>query len=144
MIKVVKPVEGFLGLEIKRTGKKLGITQTSNIEKLVTDYGLQTCRTTFTPMELRLDLTNLNSKTANSDDTEFQKLLGSLTYLAYILSTDMPLFEPMIGETGFTFQTVDWPAAPVTLVYVNLGAVLPPPPPPAIRPDPNSVRAFTS
>lgn len=50
------------------------------------------------------------------------------------------MFNALDHEHMFPFQTVDWPAIPARLIYIDQQAN--PPPPPAARPVPAELRAF--
>lgn len=81
-LKLLPNTDSFIGLQIQRISSGILISQSKYIEKLCNQYGIEECKQILSPMENKLNLSNVNSEVNKQSVREFQRLLGSLNYVA--------------------------------------------------------------
>jgi hypothetical protein len=76
------PLSFYLGIEVHQDNSEITLRQTAYAKRVVELAGLTNCNPTLTPMEEKLKLSR-DSTTENVDATQYQRLVGSLRYLAH-------------------------------------------------------------
>lgn len=81
-VKVAENVRKFIGIEIVIDDRETAINQKTFIESSADKFKVSNCRPIHNPMEPKLDLSKSNSPQDKKDVKPFQRLVGTLRYIA--------------------------------------------------------------
>ena len=86
-IRFLSPQFHDLKINMRREGHMIFLSIENYIDKMAKDFGMETCRTYYTPMEKGHELSKLLSPEEGSDEyrkmrkTPYRSLLGALQYM---------------------------------------------------------------
>ena len=78
----------FLGMEIKRTGHKVKISQTEYIKKMAASCGITGPDFQITPLPPCIKVNKYVRDSPPADSTEFRSIIGQLLYAVHICRPD--------------------------------------------------------
>ena len=87
LVSEVSDLNWFLGMQIRRDANKIEISQESNIDKLLENFGMSDAKTAFTPDLEKLPISSVDCPSKRSEEENEMKccnyrgLIGSLNYL---------------------------------------------------------------
>jgi hypothetical protein len=91
----------YLGIKVHQGDSGITLRQTAYVKRVVELAGLTDCNSALTPMEERLKLSR-NSTTEEVDAMQYQRLVGSIHYLANTRS-DLAFF------VAYVSRFMQWP-----------------------------------
>jgi hypothetical protein len=86
----------YLGIKVHQGDSGITLRQTAYVKRVVELAGLTDCNSALTPMEERLKLSR-NSTTEEVDAMQYQRLVGSIHYLANTRS-DLAFFVAYVSR----------------------------------------------
>lgn len=113
-------VETFLGMKIDHQGKKITIDQGEYIQKILKEFGMTDCKPVKTPLEIGRKLEK--PRTENfipPKDFPYQKLIGSLMYLAVCSRPDISFAVAYLSQFNSCYTGEHWSVAKRLLRYLK-------------------------
>lgn len=107
-LKDLGPVRQYLGMRINLDKNKNVITvdQQQYIEQLVSKFQMSDCKTQSTPIEPKLNLDKSSDKCL--PDVPYQKLIGSLMYLAVLTRPDIAYCVSYLSQFNSCYSHIHW------------------------------------
>ncbi|XP_062713777.1 uncharacterized protein LOC134290621 [Aedes albopictus] len=111
-------VRHFLGVEVQHVGGVYKLSLRNYIEKLITMFGMEECKTAKSPMDAGyLKVTDTGE--AFKDPTSYRSLVGGLLYLAVVARPDIAATAAILGRKFNEPRECDWTAAKRALRYLK-------------------------
>lgn len=106
-----------LGIRFTHVGGEMRLSQKVYIENLIDKFNMTDCKPACTPMELSLKL----EKNENKDDRNYpyQKLIGSLMYLAVATRPDIMFAVSYLSQYNTCYGSEHWQAAKRVIRYLK-------------------------
>lgn len=111
-------VRHFLGVEVQHVGGVYKLSLRNYIEKLISMFGMEECKTAKSPMDagyLKLAVAG----EAFKDPTTYRSLVGGLLYLAVVARPDIAATAAILGRKFSDPREHDWTAAKRVLRYLK-------------------------
>lgn len=117
-IKNLGQVKQYLGMRINVDKKSNSITidQKHYIEQLLKKFEMSDCNTAETPIECKL---NVEKSSICDNRLPYQKLIGSLMYLAVLTRPDIAYSVSYLSQFNNSYSTVHWNYAKRVLKYLS-------------------------
>lgn len=117
-IKNLGQVKQYLGMRINidRNSNVITIDQQHYIEQLLQKFDMSDCNVVDTPMECKLDIEKSN---VCDDKLPYQKLIGSLMYLAVLTRPDIAYSVSYLSQFNNGYSHTHWNYAKRVLKYLS-------------------------
>lgn len=106
----------FLGMEIKREGNTLKITQEEYIDKILKRFNMTDCKGKKTPMEVKFQIETTRKEIIKQP---YRELIGSLLYIATISRPDIAFAVSYLSRKLETPTKTEWEAGKRIVRYLK-------------------------
>lgn len=114
-LKNLGPVKKYLGMRIERNCDEIRIDQENYIEQLLQKFDMYNCNTSETPIECKL---NIEKSIVCEEKLPYQKLIGSLMYLAIMTRPDIAYTVSYLSQFNNSYSQIHWNYAKRVLKYL--------------------------
>lgn len=113
----------LLGINIKYEGNKIRLSQSLYIDKLLSEYGMDDCKTSKIPIDPGLKLSKCNSPHSDIEkdemkDIPYKQLIGSLMYVALATRPDILFAVTKLSQFSSNPGRAHWLQAKRVLRYL--------------------------
>ena len=116
-IKDLGEVRQFLGMRIKRDENSICLDQEQYIDQLLKKFNMQDCKSVGTPLADNFDFNS--TKDQNVQNPLYQKLIGSLMYLAVLTRPDICFCVSFLSQFNNCHNDYHWQCAKRILRYLK-------------------------
>ena len=115
------PIQSFLGINVIRNWNQhlIALNQGAYIDKLVTEFGLINAKVTSTPLDKSLPLLNATPGEKMCNPEYYQRLTGSLNYLAVFTRPDIAFAVSKLAQFNANPSAIHLKAALHVLRYLK-------------------------
>lgn len=114
-IKNLGEAKNFLGMSISRTNDSLFLVQNKVIEKLMSEFNMENCRSVATPMEVGFKIDDSEPVI----DVPYRRLVCSLMYISVMSRPDLSFAVSLLSRMLDRPTNQTWQAAKRVLRYLN-------------------------
>ncbi|CAH2089057.1 unnamed protein product [Euphydryas editha] len=113
-------IQNCLGISVRRDRKRglLILNQSEYIKKLLTRFGMQSCKSVSTPMEVNCKF-NTKCDTLSENNCPYRELIGGLMYLSVCTRPDISYALSQLSQFNTAFTKDHWLAAKRILRYLS-------------------------
>lgn len=115
-LKDLGPVRQYLGMRINVSKNVITVDQQQYIDQLLTRFNMLDCKMHKTPIECKL---NLEKPDKCVPDVPYQKLIGSLMYLAVLTRPDISYSVSYLSQFNSCYDNTHWHYAKRILKYLQ-------------------------
>lgn len=116
-IKDLGEVKQFLGMRISRDEHSIRLDQEQYIDQLLKRFNMDECKSVATPLAENFDFSASNNQ--NSQNPLYQKLIGSLMYLAVLTRPDICFSVSFLSQFNNCHSDYHWQCAKRILRYLK-------------------------
>ncbi|KAJ8709817.1 hypothetical protein PYW08_000038 [Mythimna loreyi] len=107
-----------LGMNVKIENGKIFVDQKLFIEKLLSKFNMNNCKSAETPMEVNLKLEKSENLISKSK-YPYQQLIGSLMYLSVLTRPDISYCVSYLSQFNNSYREIHWKHAKRVLKYLS-------------------------
>lgn len=100
-----------LGIEIRRNGGSISLSQTGYVREILNRFNISDCNPVKTALALGNILIKSVDETGHEKDFPFRELIGTLTYAALTTRPDITHSVSSLAQFNCNPSTQDWAAA---------------------------------
>lgn len=115
-VKNLGRVRNYLGMRVDKSTNVVTLDQERYIDQLLEKFDMSECHAVETPIECKL---NVNKSNVCEERLPFQKLIGSLMYLAVLTRPDIAYSVSYLSQFNNCYSYVHWNYAKRILKYLS-------------------------
>lgn len=120
-IKDLGEAKQCLGVRISRDYKNnvIFLDQENYIDQVLKNFGMENCKVVKTPMENKVNFGNITESNTDLSNVPYQKLIGSLMYLAVLTRPDITFAVNYLSQYNNNYTEYHWQCAKRILRYLK-------------------------